>query len=148
MIIYGDGIEIDDLKKISKDNPLIEFKGKFNQTQIADVYSTIDVVINPRIRNYLTNSVTPLKPLEAMAYKKLVLASDVGGMKELIEHNKTGYIFKSDSIQAIEKIVCDIVSANDHNHIVEAAYKYILSFRNWKKNTKLYQVIYNQLINE
>ena len=76
----------------------MSLRESFNQTQISEVYSTIDVVINPRISNYLTNSVTPLKPLEAMAYKKLVLASDVGGMKELIEHNKTGYIFKSGSI--------------------------------------------------
>ena len=148
LIIYGDGIEYANLKNLSKNNPLIEFKGKFNQAQIAEVYSTIDVVINPRISNYLTNSVTPLKPLEAMAYRKLVLASDVGGMKELIEHNKTGYIFKSDSINSIEKIVCDIVNTNNHSHIIDAAYEYIIANRSWEKNATIYLDIYNQLINE
>ena len=148
LIIYGDGIAYSNLKNLSKNNPLIQFKGKFNQSQIAEVYSTIDVVINPRINNYLTNSVTPLKPLEAMAYKKLVLASDVGGMKELIKHNKTGYIFKSDSIKSIEKIVCDVVNANNHNHIIEAAYEDIIENRNWDKNATIYLDIYNQVINE
>ena len=148
LIIYGDGIAYANLKNLSKNNPLIQFKGKFNQSQIAEVYSTIDVVINPRISNYLTNSVTPLKPLEAMAYKKLVLASDVGGMKELIEHNKTGYIFKADSIKSIEKIVCDVVNANNHNHIIEAAYEDIVENRNWDKNATIYLDIYNQVINE
>ena len=148
LIIYGDGIAYANLKNLSKNNPLIQFKGKFNQSQIAEVYSTIDVVINPRINNYLTNSVTPLKPLEAMAYKKLVLASDVGGMKELIKHNKTGYIFKSGSIKSIEKIVCDVVSANNHNHIIEAAYEDIIENRNWDKNATIYLDIYNQVINE
>ena len=148
LIIYGDGIAYANLKDLSKNNPLIQFKGKFNQSQIAEVYSTIDVVINPRINNYLTNSVTPLKPLEAMAYKKLVLASDVGGMMELIEHNTTGYIFKSDSIKSIEKIVCDVVNANNHNHIIEAAYEDIIENRNWDKNATIYLDIYNQVINE
>ena len=148
LIIYGDGIECDNLKNLSKNNPLIEFKGKFNQSQIAIVYSTIDVIINPRISNYLTNSVTPLKPLEAMAYKKLVLVSDVGGMKELVEHEKTGYIFKSDSVKSIEKIVREIVSTNNHSHIVESAYKHIIANRTWRENAKIYCDLYNQVINE
>ena len=148
MLIYGDGIELGKLKYLAISNPLVEFKGKFTQNKISEVYSTIDVVINPRISNYLTNSVTPLKPLEAMAYRKLVLASNVGGMKELIEHNKTGYLFQSDSTKSIEKIVRDVASTNDCDHIVENAHKYILSDRSWQANAKIYYKLYNNLINE
>jgi glycosyltransferase involved in cell wall biosynthesis len=40
--------------------------------------------------------VTPLKPLEAMAAGLPVLASDVGGLAELIEHDTTGVLFRAD----------------------------------------------------
>ena len=38
----------------------------------------------------LTELVTPLKPLEAMAQGKLIVASDVGGHRELIRDGETG----------------------------------------------------------
>jgi glycosyltransferase involved in cell wall biosynthesis len=40
----------------------------------------------------LTELVTPLKPLEAMAQGHLFVASDVGGHKELIRHGETGWL--------------------------------------------------------
>ena len=101
LIFYGDGIERKNLELLALNNPLIQFKGSFLPSQVSQVYSNVDIVVNPRISNFLTNSVTPLKPLEAMAYKKLVLASDVGGMKELVEDGETGLIFKSDSLRAL-----------------------------------------------
>jgi len=147
LLIYGDGIEKERLKLLAKNNPLIEFKGRFQQKEISIVYSTIDIVINPRISNFLTNSVTPLKPLEAMAYKKLVLASDVGGMKELIEDHQTGFLFKSDSVEEIEKIIVRVLERKDFNTIIEKAYQYILKNKSWDKNTEIYHKIYTDLIN-
>ena len=47
----------------------------------------------PRKAMRLTELVTPLKPLEAMAQRKLVAASDVGGHRELIEDGVTGTLF-------------------------------------------------------
>ena len=58
-----------------------------------------------------------------------------------------GFLFKSDSIKSIEKIVCDIVNANNHSHIIEAAYEHVTANRNWDKNTEIYYSIYKDLIN-
>ena len=44
----------------------------------------------PRLSMRLTELVTPLKPLEAMAQGRLVVASDVGGHRELIRDGETG----------------------------------------------------------
>ena len=51
----------------------------------------------PRRRTRLTELVTPLKPLEAMAMSKSVLASDVGGHVELIQDGKTGLLFEAEN---------------------------------------------------
>ena len=83
-----------------------------------------------------------------MAYKKIVLASDVGGMKELIKDGENGILFKSGSIDALEKVLCEIIERDDLKKIKENAYKYIVNDRNWLKNAKLYNRIYSDLTNE
>ena len=53
------------------------------------------MLVYPRLSMRLTELVTPLKPLEAMAQGRLVLASDVGGHRELIRDGETGTLFKA-----------------------------------------------------
>ena len=53
--------------------------GRVPHTEIERYYSLVDAFCYPRLPMRLTDLVTPLKPLEAMAQGKLVLASDVGG---------------------------------------------------------------------
>jgi len=147
----------------TENNNILEEKNKLNQKLVStekekektimvlvdkSAYNQIDVIINPRISSYLTNSVTPLKTLEAMAYKKIVLASDVGGMKELIKDGENGILFKSGSIEALEEVICEIIERDDLEEIKENAYKYIINDRNWLENAKLYNRIYSDLINE
>ena len=119
-----------------------------SNSEIFKAYNQIDVVVNPRKSSYLTNSVTPLKTLEAMAYKKLVLASDVGGMKELIKDGETGVLFKSGSLFKLVKALKKILVRDDLNDIIENAYNYIHTQRNWFRNAKLYKKLYSNIKNE
>ena len=148
LIFYGDGIEKKNLELLALNNPLIQFKGSFLPSQVSQVYSNIDIVVNPRISNLLTNSVTPLKPLEAMAFRKLVIASDVGGMHELINNEKTGFLFKAESESALKKIIIDVLKNKKINVVIDNAYNEILENRNWQLNSLKYTKIYNDLINE
>ena len=95
----------------------------------------------------MTNSVTPLKTIEAMAYKKLVIASDVGGMKELIKDDKTGILFKAGDLSELEKALLKVLEMDDFNSIVDNAYNYIYKQRNWYHNAKLYKKLYGDLNN-
>ena len=110
LLIFGDGIELEKLKKLANGNNNIEFKGKVSSDEISKAYDQVDVIINPRIKSYLTDTVTPLKPLEAMAYKKLVLVSDVGGMKELVKNEFNGIVFNSNSCKEIKNLIIDVIS--------------------------------------
>jgi glycogen synthase len=73
------------------------FMGRVPQEQVADIYTLLDVLVLPRRRTRLTELVTPLKPLEAMAMSKSVLASDVGGHVELIQDGRTGLLFEAEN---------------------------------------------------
>src|SRR3546814_4629371 len=68
----------------------IHFVGRVPHGEVELYYSLIDILAYPRKKMRLTDLVTPLKPLEAMAQGKLVAASDVGGHRELIEDGATG----------------------------------------------------------
>jgi len=148
LLIFGDGIESEKLKKLANGNSNIEFKGKVANDKIAEAYVQVDVIINPRKKSYLTDSVTPLKPLEAMAYKKLVLVSDVGGMKELVKNEFNGIVFNSDSYEEIKNTIIDVINRNDLDKIIENGYTYIRKEKNWKINAKKYYSIYENLKND
>ena len=71
------------------------FAGRVPHAEIQRYYSIVDVFAYPRQSMRLTELVTPLKPLEAMAQGRLLVASDVGGHKELIRDGETGVLFRA-----------------------------------------------------
>ncbi|MCN4145159.1 MAG: glycosyltransferase [Thiohalomonas sp.] len=63
-------------------NDKVIFTGRVPHKKVQAYYNLVDIFIYPM---RLTELVTPLKPLEAMAQNRLVVASDLGGHKELIK---------------------------------------------------------------
>jgi len=101
LLLAGGGEEEATLRRLGE--PLgsaVIFAGRVPHAEIRRLYSVIDVFVCPRRRMRLTELVTPLKPLEAMAMGKPVLASDVGGLKELVSHETTGLLFPAESSDA------------------------------------------------
>src|SRR3546814_11932468 len=79
----------------------VHFVGRVPHSQVERYYSLTDILAYPRKKMRLTDLVTPLKPLEAMAQGRLVAASNVGGHRELIEDGATGTLFAPDDPAAI-----------------------------------------------
>jgi PEP-CTERM/exosortase A-associated glycosyltransferase len=75
--------------------------GRVPQERVRDFYTLLDVFVLPRRRIRLTELVTPLKPLEAMAMAIPVLASDIGGHAELVNDGETGLLFKAESRESL-----------------------------------------------
>ena len=75
--------------------------GRVLQERVRDFYTLVDVFVLPRRRIRLTELVTPLKPLEAMAMGIPVLASDIGGHAELVSDGDTGLLFKAESPESL-----------------------------------------------
>ena len=95
----------------------------------------------------LTDLVTPLKPLEAMAQGRLVAASDVGGHRELIVDGVTGTLFRLDDPVAIADALA-VLFANraqwdDRRRTARA---FVERERNWSSNISGYEPVYQRLI--
>lgn len=78
------------LQKIAHGNPLIEFMGRFDNRRIAEILDQTDVIVVPSI--WYENS--PITIMEALTTGTPVIASDLGGMPEMVHHNVNGLLFK------------------------------------------------------
>ncbi len=122
------------------------FTGRVPHSEVGKYYSLVDLLVYPRKAMRLTNLVTPLKPLEAMAQGKPVLASDVGGHKELISDNETGFLFKAgDSVELAERMVDLLADKYKRNSVLVNGRDYVENVRNWRNSVSNYLPLYQKL---
>lgn len=123
------------------------FAGRVPHGEITKYYDLVDVMIYPRISIPLTELVTPLKPLEAMAMEKIVVASDVGGHRELIRDGETGYLFAPDAPDRLSARLLDALHRRDDWPAMRArGRRYVETERNWPNSVARYEAVYGRLL--
>ena len=124
----------------------IRFVGRVPHHEVERYYSLIDILAYPRKSMRLTDLVTPLKPLEAMAQRRLVAASDVGGHRELIDDGVTGTLFRPDDPAAIAGSLIALLDDRVHwERRRGIARAFVERERNWRVNVARYQPVYERL---
>jgi PEP-CTERM/exosortase A-associated glycosyltransferase len=125
----------------------VVFTGRVPHHQVQLYYDLVDVLTYPRHSMRLTELVTPLKPLEAMAQGRVLVASDVGGHKELIRHGETGMLFKAGSSDALAQAVVDLLAARERWPAMrEAGRRFVEEQRNWTASVANYHSAYTHLL--
>ena len=125
----------------------IHFVGRVLHEEVERYYSLIDVLAYPRKKMRLTDLVTPLKPLEAMAQGKLVAASNVGGHRELIENGVTGTLFAADDPAAIALALAGMLAdRSGWGERRTVARAFVERDRNWSSNISRYETVYRKLV--
>ncbi len=152
ILLVGGGPQENELKALAVQLDIedkVVFTGRVPHDQVQRYYNLIDVLVYPRLRMRLTDLVTPLKPLEAMAQGKLLMASDVGGHLELVQDRETGIIFKSGNPDALATKVLDLLSRCDSWPALRAAARnYVETERNWPVSVARYKDVYGSLVNK
>ncbi|MDR3369920.1 TIGR04063 family PEP-CTERM/XrtA system glycosyltransferase [Rhodoferax sp.] len=124
----------------------VVFAGRVPHQDVNKYYDLIKVLAYPRHPMRLTELVTPLKPLEAMAQGQLFVASDVGGHKELVQHNLTGVLFKAGSSDALSQSLLDLLNNPDLWPVLKANGRgFVENVRNWKNSVANYVGPYEAL---
>ena len=124
----------------------VVFTGRVPHDQVQGYYNLVDVLVYPRLRMRLTELVTPLKPLEAMAQGRLLVASNVGGHRELIDDGTTGVLFNAVDSQALASKVLDLIAKPERwTALRKAAREYVENERNWPVSVARYKKIYVDL---
>lgn len=152
LLLVGGGPENNRLRQLVTDFGLDEsviFTGRIPHDDMPRYYGLFDILVYPRVRHRLTELVTPLKPLEAMAQRKLVAASDVGGHRELIIDGKTGFLFEPESPEALAASIAKILQTNGETveAIRSAGRRYVETERNWAASVAHYESVYGSCVN-
>lgn len=150
LLLVGGGPEERRLRDLCEKRALngsVLFTGRVPNEQVSNYYSVIDWLVYPRLRHRLTELVTPLKPLEAMAQGKLVVASDVGGHRELIRHDHTGFLFTPESAEALAACLDRIRARRESlRSVQEAARRFVETQRTWRSSVARYQAVYDAVL--
>lgn len=122
------------------------FTGRVPHKDVGRYYDLINVLAYPRLPMRLTELVTPLKPLEAMAQGQLFVASDVGGHKELIQDGKTGILFNAGDRDALMRALLDLLNDRQLWPTLKANGRhFVQETRNWKNSVANYVAPYCRL---
>ena len=145
-LIVGTGQTYEACRELARRHGLsdrILHPGHVPAEEVERLYSVIDVLAYPRRSFRVTELVTPLKPLEAMAMEKAVIGSDVGGIRELIEDGVTGLLHRSSDITdlaaKIEKLAGD---PGLRRTLGRQARAWVAERRDWKHIISQYLPVY------
>ncbi len=122
---------------------VVVFTGRVPHQEVSHYYDLINILAYPRYPIRLTELVTPLKPLEAMAQGQIFVASDVGGHKELVEQNKTGILFKAGDRQALAEAIVELLNNRQCWPELRAnGRQFVENVRNWRNSVANYRLPY------
>ena len=148
LLLVGGGQDEQALRKRALNKGLggkVVFTGRVPHDQVLAYYSLIDICIYARLPMALTDLVTPLKPLEAMAAGRITVASDVGGHLELIADNDTGFLFKAGYLTALIERLQDVLASRERWPQIRANGRAMVAARNWQTVTAAYGPLFERL---
>ncbi len=149
LLLVGGGIEEERLRAQAAALHLgdaVRLTGRVPNAEVDRYYSLCDLMVYPRLAMRLTDLVTPLKPLEAMAQGKIVLASDVGGHRELIRDGETGVLFAAGSADALAEAAIELLAHPERWPALRLAGRsYVERERTWALSVARYRPLYGGL---
>ncbi len=149
LLLVGGGFQEEALKAQAAALGLADkviFTGRVPHDTVQRYYDLVDVLVYPRLSCRLTDLVTPLKPLEAMAEGRLVVGSDVGGHLELMRDGETATLFKAGDAQDLARKVLGLLAAPERWASLRAAgRRFVEEERTWTRSVAAYIPVYERL---
>jgi PEP-CTERM/exosortase A-associated glycosyltransferase len=146
LILIGHGEEEEAARRGIREHGLedsVLFVGRVPHDRVRRYYSIMDILVYPRRSVRLTEHVTPLKPLEAMAMGKAVLASNVGGLRELVTDNETGLLFQPENIASFQEAATRLIRDEGlRQKLGQCARATVTKEKDWLKLARAYEDVY------
>lgn len=124
----------------------VRFVGRVPQESVQRYYSLIDALVYPRVSLRLTEMVTPLKPLEAMALGRVFIASDIGGHRELVPEPLQPYLFSAGSAHALSEAALRLLAARDRWPALARDARLHVEQRTWRRSVAQYIKTYASIV--
>lgn len=150
VLLVGDGAYMDEVEEACKEaevEDLVYFAGRVPHEEVEAYYSLVDIAPFPRLPQPVTELVSPLKPFEAMAMEKAVIASDVHALTEIVQHQETGLLFGKGNAESLADALHTLIEdASLRENLGRQARKWVEEERDWRAISKTLDATYSNLL--
>jgi len=129
----------EEIKKMA-DLPNITITGPLTKKEVLAAYKNCQIFASPT-----RGEVFGITFVEAMAFKKIVIGTRVGGLPDIIDNGRTGYLVESENASALrDRLEYCLDNYSRLGKIRENAYKKVLAKFSWKKIAKETENVYKR----
>ncbi|MCH7818930.1 MAG: glycosyltransferase [Candidatus Marinimicrobia bacterium] len=147
LVLVGDGSQFDNLVNLGRSlgiSNLIKFIGKVDNSKVASYLQTMDIFVVPSISSSETFGVAVI---EASSCAIPVIASDIGGLSEVVVDGETGYLIPPRNEEAIaEKIIKLIEEPELRQNLGANGRKFVLDNYDWNLCAKKMEEVYESIL--
>lgn len=149
VVIVGDGAELEQFKSEVAEASLescFVFTGRVPHSEVEKYYSIVDITPFPRLPLPVCEMVSPLKPFEAMAMQKAVVASDVKALAEIVRDGENGLLHEKGSAESLaEKISLYLDNPELRETMARNGREWVVEERQWKDLGRIVSDMYSEL---
>lgn len=121
--------------------PVYAFDYVDNEKEMARIYNTADVYVTPSLEDNLPNTI-----MESMACGIPCVGFNVGGIPEMIDHGKNGYVAETRNADDLAEGICFALNPEHHEDLSSQAVHKVLSTYGETNVASKYISLYNRLI--
>lgn len=140
LIVVGDGTAapalLDQVKRLGLTDKVL-FTGRVPADKARLFHQALDVFVVPRKDLAVTRSVTPLKPVEALASARPVVASRLDALQEIVHDGVNGWLAEPSDPEGLAEVLFDLFEDDGMRRRLGAAGRqHVLATRTWEANAK------------
>ncbi len=111
--------------------------GRVPHAEVEAYYSLIDVAPFPRKPQPVTEMVSPMKPLEALAMEKAVVVSSVRALTEMVADGETGLVFAKGDVESLADVLARLIGdAGLRARLGRAGRAWVAESRTWTETAR------------
>ncbi len=150
VLFVGDGAELERFQARVYDEGLddvVTFTGRVPHEDVERYYSLVDIAPFPRLPLPVCEMVSPLKPFEAMAMGKAVVASDVAALAEIVTPGQNGFLHAKGDARSLQTELTRLLDDPELRHrIGRQARDWVVEHRDWRRISATVAASYEELL--
>lgn len=150
VLIVGDGAEKETFEALADElgvlGRVVTFTGRVPHADVERYYSLVDIAPFPRLPLPVCELVSPLKPFEAMAMGKAVVASDVRALAEIVADGRNGLLHRKGDAMDLTRAIALLLDDSDlRMRLGRQSREWVSAERDWRMLSKRITEIYEPL---